>query len=134
MGQILLMMAMVAPVWAHHSAVGYDRSKTIGAHATLKEFRWGAPHSTAVFEIQTAGGKVQEITVASAAPSMFFKQGFKPRDFKAGDNMDITWHPARSGIPGGQLASVKLADGRTFKDTEFLGTADNAKQAGAKVP
>jgi hypothetical protein len=110
----------MAPVWAHHSFAGYDTTKTLTAEATLKEFRWGAPHSAAVFVIKGPDGKPEDITVAAAAPAMFSKQGFKPRDFEVGDKMEITWHPSKSGHLGGILASMKLPNGRTFKDAEFV--------------
>jgi hypothetical protein len=64
----MLLMAIAAPASAHHSFAGYDMSKTSNAQATIKEFRWGAPHSAAVFVIKGSDGKQQEVTVASAAP------------------------------------------------------------------
>jgi len=115
----MLLMAIAAPVSAHHSFGGYDMKKTITAEATIKEFRWGAPHSAAVFVIKNAKGKQEEVVVASAAPSMFVKQGFKPKDFRVGDKVEISWHPSRNGATGGILSTMKLPDGRTFKDTEF---------------
>jgi len=125
-----LVIAAAAPVSAHHSFAGYDMTKTNTAQATIKEFRWGAPHSAAVFIIKGADGKPQEMTVSSAAPTMFVKQGFKPRDFKVGDKVDIEWHPTRSGAVGGILSTMKLPDGRTFKDMEFgqLSATEAAKQ------
>jgi hypothetical protein len=114
-----LALALSAPVLAHHSFVGYDMGKTLTTKAVLKEFRWGAPHSTAVFTIKGTDGKELDMTIASATPSMFIKQGFSPRDFKVGDAVDVAWHPARNGNLGGALAGITLPDGRTFKDTEF---------------
>ena len=52
-----LSVILAAPLWAHHSGAGYDMSKTLSADATLKEFRWGAPHSQVVFMIKGADGK-----------------------------------------------------------------------------
>lgn len=115
---VILAAGMAAPLSAHHSFAGYDMSKTRSASATLKEFRWGAPHSSVVFVIKGADGKPQEVTMGSASPAAFAKQGFKPRDFKVGDKMEITWHPSKSGATGGVLATMKLADGRKFGDTE----------------
>jgi hypothetical protein len=115
----ILAAGLAAPLSAHHSFAGYDMEKTQSAPATLKEFRWGAPHSSVVFMIKGADGKPQEVTMGSASPASFAKQGFKPRDFKAGDKMEITWHPSKSGATGGVLSSIKLADGRKFGDTEF---------------
>ena len=116
---VILGAGLAAPVSAHHSFSGYDMSKTLSAPATLKEFRWGAPHSSVVFLIKGADGKPQEVSMASASPASFAKQGFKPRDFKVGDKMTITWHPSKSGAVGGTLATLKLPDGREFGDAEF---------------
>ena len=60
---------VTAPVVAHHSFAGYDMTKTISARtATIKEFRWGAPHSAAIFIIKGADGKPQTINLASEIP------------------------------------------------------------------
>jgi hypothetical protein len=132
-GSVLVAMAMAIalPVSAHHSFAGYDMTKTFTAQATIKEFRWGAPHSAAVFVIKGPDGKPQEMTVTSAAPTMFVKQGFKPKDFRVGDKVDIAWHPTRNGAVGGILSSMKLPDGRTFKDGEFgqISAGEDAKAA-----
>jgi hypothetical protein len=128
----MVAMAITAPVWAHHSAVGYDFSKTLSAEATIKEFRWVSPHSSVVVVIKGPDGRPEEMTVTSATPATFSKQGFSPRDFKVGDKVQIAWHPAKSGHLGGMLASMKFPDGRVFKDVEFapgLGTSDVLKQA-----
>ena len=114
----LFAMAAAAPVAAHHSFAGYDMKKTVSAQATIKEFRWGAPHSAAVFTIKGADGKPQNINVASASPAAFIRQGFKPKDFRVGDKVEITWNPTRNGASGGILASMKLPDGRVFAETE----------------
>jgi hypothetical protein len=45
-----------------------------------------------------------------ASPASLTRQGLL-RDFKKGDKMEITWHPAKSGAIGGALATMKLADG-----------------------
>ena len=128
---VAIAMAISLPVSAHHSFAGYDMTKTLTAQATIKEFRWGAPHSAAIFIIKGPDGKSQEITVATAAPTMFVKQGFKPKDFRVGDKVDITWHPTRRGAAGGILASMKLPDGRLFKDVEFgqISAGEGAKPA-----
>lgn len=131
----LILIAAAGLVSAHHSLAGYDITKVLSAEATLKEFRWGAPHSAVVFVIKGVDGKPQEVSMASASPAALTRQGFKLRDFKKGDKMEITWHPSRSGAIGGALAKMKLADGRTFNDEEFapggFGLQEAAKQVEA---
>jgi hypothetical protein len=114
----ILAAGLAAPLSAHHSFAGYDMSKTISAPATLKEFRWGAPHSMVVLTIKGADGNPRDITLASASPVALARQGFKPRDFKLGDKMEVTWNPSKSGALGGQIKSMKLQDGRKFTEAE----------------
>jgi hypothetical protein len=108
----LLVLAVAAPALAHHSASGYDLTKTYTAEVTIQEFRWGAPHTTAVMVMKDKNGKNQEMIIASTTPANFVKQGFKLKDFKVGDKVAITWHPARNGNPGGTLSTINL--GRTY--------------------
>jgi hypothetical protein len=127
---LTLAVVAAAPASAHHSGAGYDMTKTYtAAQATLKEFRWGAPHSAAVFEIKDKDGKPQELTLATTSPGMLTRQGFKPKDFKAGDKVDITWHPSKNGNLAGTLSSIKLPDGRILKDAEFEGARNGDNEA-----
>lgn len=118
-----LAMIPVMPAVAHHSFAGYDLTQTLTGSATIKEFRWGAPHSTGVFVIKSKDGKESELTLASSSPTSFLRQGFNPRDFKVGEKVDLSWHPSKSGAPGGLMAGMKLKDGRVFNEKEYLQTA-----------
>ena len=115
----LFVLNVAEPVFAHHSFAGYDMTKTIGAQAaTIKEFRWGAPHSSMVLIYLDKSGKEQTMSIVSGSPLMFSKQGFAPRDFHRGDKVTVTYHPNTSGGSGGALASMTLPDGKIYKDAE----------------
>lgn len=109
---------------AHHSFAAYDMSRTLAADGTLKEFRWGAPHSSMVL-IYLDKGKAKEMSIVSGSPLMFSKQGFAPRDFKRGEKVRVTYHPNTSGQPGGAMSSLKLSNGRTFSDSEAARAGGN---------
>jgi hypothetical protein len=99
-------------------------SHTVSAEGTLKEFRWGAPHSSMVL-IYVEKGKEKQMSIVSGSPLMFSKQGLSPRDFKRGDKVKVTYHPNTSGQPGGALASLRLPNGKTFSDTEATRVGGN---------
>lgn len=103
--------------WAHHSFNAYDMSRTLKVDGTIKEFRWGAPHSAMVLVYKDKKGASTQMTLISASPLAFSKQGFAPRDFRKGDKVQVTYHPNVNGKPGGVLATLTM-NGRTFKDTE----------------
>jgi hypothetical protein len=112
---------------AHHSYAPYDMTKTLKAKATVKEFYWGAPHSSASFVIIDSNGKQQSLTLQGGAPNTLVKQGLHPRDIRKGMKVEITWHPFRSGEPGGTLATIKFEDGHVFGDNEFGNTTPTAQ-------
>lgn len=111
------------PSFAHHSFASYDMTKVVQAAGTIKEFRWGAPHSSMVVVYKDPRGKAGQMSIISGSPLMFSKQGFAPRDFHSGDKVTVGYHPTVSGAPGGALATLALPNGRTFTDTEAAGLA-----------
>ena len=107
-----------APAFAHHSFNAYNMSKTETVSGAIKEFRWGAPHSSVVVIYVDKSGKQQTMSVVSGSPLAFSKQGFAPRDFHAGDKVTLTYHPNTSGGIGGALATLTLPNGKSYKDSE----------------
>ena len=116
--------AMTGSALAHHSFAAYDMSRTLSAEGTLKEFRWGAPHSSMVL-IYLEKGKPKEMSVVSGSPLMFSKQGLTPRDFRRGDKVNVTYHPNISGLPGGAMSTIRLPNGKSFSDTEAARAGGN---------
>ena len=99
---------------AHHSFAAYDQTVTKSVTGTLKEFDWNAPHSSITIAFTDATGKADEVSVSTGAPAMIRNQGFKSRDFKAGQKATMTWHPNRNGVPGGELVDFNFEDGRVL--------------------
>lgn len=125
-GLIAAVIAITVPgaAGAHHSFAAYDMSKVLSAQGTLKEFRWGAPHSSMVL-IYADKGKSKEMSIVSGSPLLFAKQGFNPRDFKRGDKVKVSFHPNSGGQPGGALITLQLPGGRMFSDTEAVRAGGN---------
>ncbi len=108
-------MLLASTAAAHHSFSAYDMSKIVTVEATIKEFNWGAPHSSGVFLVVGPDQQVHTITVVAPAPNLFVEQGFRARDFKVGDKVTLTYHPLRSGdVNAGSLAAIVFPDGRRF--------------------
>jgi len=121
---------VAAPASAHHSFAAYNMNKIAAAAGTLKEFRWGAPHSSLVLTYTDADGKPAEMVINSGSPLMFVNQGFQPRDFHGGDKISITYHPYIDGARGGALATLTLPNGHIFSDSEADRAALGAANAG----
>jgi len=117
----VLAVSLALPAAAHHSFAVYDTKQTRSAEGTIKEFNFGAPHSSATFMIKGPDGKPQELTLQGAAPSALLRAGFNARDFSRGTKVELTWYPVKNGGPEGAMITMKLADGRLFKDQEARG-------------
>lgn len=122
-------LLLALPALAHHSFAAYDLSRTITVSGTIKELRWGAPHAALLLVYVDAKGKTVDLMVQSGAPAAFAKQGFNPKNFRPGEKVELAYHPNRNGSLGGAMASLKLPDGRMFKDMEVSDPA-----TGANVP
>ena len=112
-------VVIAGPAAAHHSFAMYDMSKTESAPGTIKEFRWGAPHSSVLVTIRTKDGKQRDISLLSGSPLAFNKQGFTPKSIKVGDKIQLTWHPNRNGSFGGVAGTMKFQDGRVYTESEI---------------
>jgi hypothetical protein len=53
--------------YAHHSFNAYDMSKTETVSGAIKEFRWGAPHSSVVVIYVDKNGTQQRRAISIAA-------------------------------------------------------------------
>jgi Family of unknown function (DUF6152) len=100
---------------AHHSDAGYDKTTTKTASGTLKEFDWNAPHAGVLVEYKNEKGETVEVYATTFAPQQLVRQGFAPKDFKAGQKVEVVWNPAHSGGAGGLLVSLTLEDGRVVR-------------------
>jgi len=119
----LLGLSWAGAAHAHHSFAAYDMAHSVTVQATVKEFRWSAPHSSVVLVYRAPNGEVRELNLVTGPPDIFARQGIAPKSLRAGDKVEATYHPNINGSAGGSLAGLTLPDGRTFKDRESFGAA-----------
>ncbi|HWJ18268.1 MAG TPA: DUF6152 family protein [Geobacterales bacterium] len=119
----LLGLSFVGAAYAHHSFAAYDMTRSLTVQATVKEFRWSAPHSSLVLMVTLPNGQARELNLVTGPPDIFARQGIAPKSLRSGDKLEATYHPNINGSAGGSLAGFTLPDGRTFKDQESFGAA-----------
>lgn len=106
-------MTLVTSARAHHSYAMFDASTTSTITGVVKEFRWTNPHVELQIVVTDASGKEITYSLEGSSPSELTRRGWKRSALNPGDAATATLHPLRSGVPGGQLMSVK-ANGMTF--------------------
>jgi hypothetical protein len=112
---VALASAFAQQARAHHSFAAYDMATTKTISGTLKEVDWNAPHAGFTVSYRNEKGEDVDVAVSTVVPTAIVRQGFSPKDLKVGMKVELSWHPNRNGLPGGDMESLKLEDGRIVK-------------------
>lgn len=110
-------MMMVTSVLAHHGTSLYQMDKQIVLTGTVKEWRWGSPHTWLWITVPASSGASEEWSIESPPPNWMQRQGWSEKTLKAGDRVSIKASPrrgeARAGIlveitrPGGEVLVIR---------------------------
>jgi len=92
-------------VMAHHSFALFDQTKTVAVKGVVGRYEWTNPH-VAVY-IDVPGPTPQRLKVETGSVNALSRQGWKATDIKVGDKAEVTFHPLKSGDPGGLLIEIK---------------------------
>jgi len=112
----LAVLLAAAPVWAHHSMAGFDRTKTVSLNGTVKQFKWANPHAWIEMEVPDGKGGSSIWNVEMTSPAVLIRAGWKSSVIKPGDKVTVMAHPQQSGDPGGIFVSLTLPDGKILTD------------------
>ena len=110
----ILFACLAVSAFAHHSAAGIDRNKTVTVEGVVKEFKWGNPHSWLDVEVPNAKGGSDVWSFEMNPPAYLVRNGWKSNSVKAGDKIKVSGHPFMNGDPGGIFMSVTLSTGQTL--------------------
>ena len=114
-GSLLASALFIAnSVDAHHSAAGVDRTKTVVVDGTVKQFKWGNPHSWLEVEAPNSKGGTDIWNFEMNPPAYLVRSGWKSTSVKPGDKVKVTGRPFISGDPGGIFVSLTLANGQVL--------------------
>ena len=80
--------------YGHHSAAGIDRTKTVTVEGTVKQFKWGNPHSWLEVEVQNTKGGSDIWNFEMNPPAYLVRSGWKSTSVKAGDKVKVTGRPS----------------------------------------
>jgi hypothetical protein len=110
-GLLLALFLYSQTAFSHHSSAGIDQNGSVTVSGTVKEFRWGNPHSWIELEVVNDQGVTELWNFEMNPPLYLIKDGFTRFSLKPGDKIDVTAKPFLDGRPGGIYRSVTLADG-----------------------
>jgi hypothetical protein len=107
-----------APVQAHHSTAGvYDPAKEGEVTGALAKVQFVNPHGSITVTVKNADGTTTDWTFTTGSATALAQRGISkvgPNALKIGEELTVTFTPARNGSPLGGLKLIKRADGQVL--------------------
>jgi len=100
------------PVSAHHGNAEYDEKRPLTMKGTVTEFMWASPHSKIFLNAKDANGSVVHWSIETLSPGKLARAGWTKDAVKPGDQVTVTFSPAKNGSPTGFLQKVVFLDGK----------------------
>ena len=104
------------PVAAHHGAAEYDNTRSVSIQGTVTEVKYVNPHVLILFTVKDDKGQAVEWTAESQSPNLLSRRGWSRSTLKPGDQVTITGHPVKNGVPAMSAQKIVFADGRATPD------------------
>jgi hypothetical protein len=97
------LLSVSAPVFAHHGSAQYDTQHSRTLSATVVGFVWSNPHCILSFDAKDDKGVVTHYSVEMHNPILLTRAGWTSKTLKPGDEIQVTFHPAKNGSGSGML-------------------------------
>ena len=104
-----------ASLQAHHSTAGvYDPAKEVTVTGALAKVQFVNPHGSIVVAVKNSDGTTTDWTFTTDSATALASQGITkvgPKALKIGEELTVTFTPARNGSPLGGFKSLTRTDG-----------------------
>jgi hypothetical protein len=102
---VLGLLAVSAPLFAHHGNAAYDAEKSYIVKGTVTDYIWTNPHVFVKVDVKDDNGAVAHWIVEAQNPVSMMAIGWTKNTFKPGDEVEIDAMPAKNGNPVAFLGS-----------------------------
>ena len=108
----IAVLIVSAPIFAHHGNAEYDEKRPLTLKGTATEFMWASPHSKIFFDVKDTKGSVVHWSIETLSPGKLARAGWTKDAVKPGDQVTLTFSPAKNGALMGFLQKVVFLDGK----------------------
>ena len=108
---LVLGLALVSPVSAHHSDTALDMESVVTMEGTVTEFNLRNPHSYFSVETINEVGEVVEWNVQMGSGIASLRRGWTPDTLAVGERVRVSARPSKDGRPYSLFVSIQNADG-----------------------
>jgi len=106
------LIVIAVPIFAHHGNAEYDEKRPLTMKGTATEFMWASPHSKIFLDAKDANGSVVHWSIETLSPGKLARAGWTKDAVKPGDQVTVTFSPAKNGSATGFLQKVVFLDGK----------------------
>jgi hypothetical protein len=108
----VFLLALSAPIYAHHGTVSFDMSKQVEMKGTVVQLLWINPHCILKFNVTDANGKTVLWMTEFGSPEASAVEGWTRDTVHAGDKITAYVSVSKAGTPYGELMGAVLPDGK----------------------
>ena len=106
LGALAFVLALAAPLGAHHSHGNYDLSKWTNMEGVVKQVILVVPHSIVYLDLKDEKGETVTWSLEATGVRGVLANGVKKEDVQAGDRIKVRCHLLRDGSPGCLLGFI----------------------------
>ena len=106
------LIVIAVPIFAHHGNAEYDEKRPLTLKGTVTEFMWASPHSKIFLNAKDANGSVVHWSIETLSPGKLARAGWTKDAVKPGEQITVTFSPAKNGSATGFLQKVVFLDGK----------------------
>ena len=126
---ILGVLSLVSfPSFAHHGSSAYDLTKLITTKATVMTLNWSNPHCILKFNVTDEKGVATTWTLELYNPLWMGRAGWTRETLKPGDEIVVTFHPAKNGTANGY---IRIPESKIVFHGQSLNLDENGSDAGS---
>ena len=105
--------------YSHHSAVSFDREKTVTVSGKITRSVWRNPHMAINIDVINDSGEATLWKIEGPGTTILAGRGFNKQMLSNaadnGENITVVLHPLKTGKPGGLLQAITMADGSSYR-------------------
>lgn len=129
------LLAFSGAAVAHHSAVAFDKERTVEVTGEVTRFVWRNPHMAINMEVTNDSGVTELWKIEGPGTTVLSRQGFNRSSISNGDRITVVVNPMKTSQPGGLLAAITLADGTRHATSEdYAETPSPAAEVRRTIP
>ena len=117
-GFLVGVVALSAPLVAHHGAASFESGKTVTVKGTVTEYVWSNPHVLVKVDAKDDNGNVVHWVLEVWNPVTQASRGWSKNTFKPGDNVSLDIAPAKNNAPVGEIRGRIVINGKEFKQSQ----------------